>query len=435
MEMKTKIKLSVFSAFLVGSLFVTSAQEAKQEINYTDFELLQSDNEMAKRLKVSGYLQMQYQSADTAGISSFAGGNFGAGIDNRMTVRRGRVKFAYDFENAQAVMQFDITEKGLGIKDAYFSYLDPWANTLRITGGVFDRPFGYEISYSSSSRETPERSRLFQSLFPGERDLGAKLTIQAPKTSTWNFLKLDLGLFNGNGVAVETDSYKDFIGHLAVAKTSTDERLKWGVGASYYAGGYGAFSTKSYSIQEVAGVKSFKPTTIVKGEKTNRQYIGIDGQFSYDWTPGITQVRAEYLMGSQPGTLSSNASLTGAATADFFNRDFSGWYVYFIQNVLETPLQVVVKYDVYDPNTAVSANEIGVADADAATIATGSSDIKYNTLGVGINYRLTTNLKMMAYYDVVKNETTSNLPDNSTLKDLANDRKDNVFTLRFQYKF
>jgi hypothetical protein len=435
MEMKSMIKLALFSLFFVGSYTMTTAQEAKPEINYTDFELLQSDNVLAKRLKVTGYVQMQYQLADTAGISSFAGGNFSTGVDNRMTVRRGRVKFAYEYENAQAVMQFDITEKGLGIKDAYFSYLEPWANTVRLTGGVFDRPFGYEISYSSSSRETPERSRIFQSLFPGERDLGAKLTIQAPKTSPWNILKLDLGLFNGNGVAVETDSYKDFIGHLAVSKTSIDERLKWGLGASYYSGGYAAFSAKSYSMQDVAGVKSFKPTTIVKGDKTNRQYIGIDGQLSYDWTPGITQIRAEYLMGTQPGSSSSNVSLTAAATADVYNRDFSGWYVYLIQNILETPLQAVVKYDVYDPNTAVSANEIGVADTDAATVATSSSDVKYSTLGVGLNYRLTSNLKVMAYYDMVKNETTSNLPDNSTLKDLAHDRKDNVFTLRFQYKF
>jgi len=41
----------------------------------------------------------------------------------------------------------------------------------------------------------------------------------------------------------------------------------------------------------------------------------------------------------------------------------------------------------------------------------------------------------MAYYDMVTNETTINSNHGSTLKDLSKDRKDNVFTLRVQYKF
>ena len=211
------------SIFLIGVGFISAcastlmAQESETAALSSAVESLQSDNDVAKRLKISGYVQAQYQVADTAGISSVAGGNFGAGMDNRFTVRRGRVKVAYTYENALAVMQMDITEKGMAIKDAYLSLTEPWLNTLTLTGGVFDRPFGYEISYSSGSRETPERSRMFQTLFPGERDLGAKLTIQAPKTSNWNFLKLELGVLAGNGINVETDSYKDVVAHLTAS--------------------------------------------------------------------------------------------------------------------------------------------------------------------------------------------------------------------------
>jgi len=409
------------------------SQESAENTLYQDVEQLQTDNMLARKLKISGYLQVQYQKADTAGISSYAGGDFSSNVDNRIAVRRGRVKFAYDNENAQAVMQFDITEKGLAIKDAYLTILEPWLNTVSFTGGVFDRPFGYEISYSSSLRESPERSRVFQTLFPGERDLGARLSLQAPKTSRWNFLRLDLGLMNGNGTNVETDSYKDFIGHLSVVKVSSDEKWKWGMGVSCYEGGYAAPTTKSYKMSNVDGIQAFVSESIQKGDRTKRQYFGLDGQVSCDWAPGITQVRAEYLMGSQPGVAAKSGSLIAAATGDVFNRDFNGYYVYLIQDILDTPLQAVIKYDVYDPNTAVKGNEIGKTATGG--VATGAADIKYNTLGLGLNYRWSSNVKMMAYYDIVKNETTSLLPASSTLSDLANDRKDNVFTFRIQYKF
>lgn len=431
--MKTNKHLILSTLFAFACFGSTFAQESAEIPLSAAVEQLQSDNEVAKRLKITGYAQVQYQSADTAGISSMAGGNFGSGIDNRLSVRRGRVKFAYTYENALAVMQFDITEKGLGIKDAYLSLTEPWLNTVSLTGGVFDRPYGYEISYSSSSRETPERSRLFQTLFPGERDLGAKLTLQAPKTSRWNFLKLDIGLFNGNGTNVETDSYKDFIAHFAATKSSTNEKLKWGIGASYYKGGYAMSTTKVYYMSDVSGVQAFTAETVEKGDRTNREYVGVDGQFSYDWAPGITQVRAEYLTGKQPGMAASSSSLTAAASADVYNRNFNGYYIYFIQNILQSPVQAVVKYDVYDPNTAVSGNEIGQAATGA--VATSSADIKYSTLGLGLNYRFNSNVKIMAYFDMVKNETTSKIATTSTLSDLSGDRRDNVFTLRFQYKF
>lgn len=425
--------LSIFALCFLVSSNIIKAQETEEDLLPGLVEQLHSDNEVAKRLKISGYVQVQYQSADTAGNSSMAGGNFGSGIDNRFSVRRGRVKFAYTFENALAVMQFDITEKGLGIKDAYLSLTDPLLNTFSLTGGVFDRPFGYEISYSSSSRETPERSRLFQTLFPGERDLGAKLTIQAPKTSRWNFLKLDLGLINGNGTNVETDSYKDFIAHLSSTRSNSSETFKWGIGASYYLGGYAMSTTKSYSMNDVEGIEVFTSETVNKGGKSNRNYYGVDGQMSYDWLPGITQVRAEYITGNQPGLEKSTSSLTALATGDVYNRDFSGYYVYLIQNIMQSPFQAVIKYDVYDPNIAIAGEDIGKVASSG--IKTGSADIKYSTLGLGLNYRFNSNLKIMAYYDIVKNETTSNIATSSTLTDLSNDRNDNVFTLRFQYKF
>lgn len=456
--MKTKQSMLFAAALVAFSLSVPAlAQENAGTVNYSDVEQLQADNALAKKLKITGYVQTQFQKADTAGIASFAGGDFASGIDNRIAVRRGRIKFLYDNENAQAVVQFDITEKGLAIKDAFFTVLEPWMNTVSLTGGVFDRPFGYEISYSSSTRETPERSRIFQTLFPGERDLGGRLSLQAPKTSNWNFLRLDLGLIDGNGTNIETDKYKDFVGHLSATKSSADEKFKWGIGGSFYKGGFAYTTDKLYTMKSTGTEKGFVVSTVKKGEQSLRQYLGLDAQLSYDWALGITQFRGEYLMGTQPGTSSSSSSLTaanvsavskanlttGAVTTsnegkDVYSRPFAGYYAYLIQNILQTPIQAVVKYDVYDPNTLVSGNEIGSAVTGTSKM-TSAADVKYSTLGVGLNYRWSSNVKFMAYYDIVRNETTSNIADagvgTSTLKNLTKDRNDNVFTFRVQYKF
>ena len=224
------------------------------------------------------------------------------------------------------------------------------------------------------------------------------------------------------------------------------------MGASYYNGGFAATTTKLYSVKTDNGVKTFLPETVNKYDKVKREYVGVEGQIGYDWALGITQVRAEFLTGTQPATASSSSSLTAAnvssvSTADLatgkvttsnvgvdaYSRSFSGYYVYLIQDILETPFQAVVKYDLYDPNTKVSGNQIGANPANG--VATGSTDVAYSTLGVGLNYRFNSNVKIMAYYDMVKNETTSNIKKSSTLADLSTDRKDNVFTLRVQYKF
>jgi hypothetical protein len=134
-----------------------------------------------KKIKITGYIQSQFQVADGDGVGSFAGGNFAAGVHSRYLVRRGRVKVNYDNDLTQYVLQIDVTPGGVAIKDAYGSIKEPWLKTFGLTAGVFDRPFGFEISYSSSNREAPERTRMYQTLFPGERDMGAKIEITPPE--------------------------------------------------------------------------------------------------------------------------------------------------------------------------------------------------------------------------------------------------------------
>lgn len=397
---------------------------------------LEDEIKAMKKLKVSGYIQAQAQFADSNGISSFAGGDFNANTDKRFSVRRGRIKFTYDNSLSQYVLQVDVTEKGVGIKDAYVRFTDPWANAFHTTIGVFDRPFGFEIGYSSSSRESPERGRMSQTIFPGERELGAMLTFQMPKESKLHLLKIDAGMFNGTGpTAVDFDYQKDFIGRIRIDKSMKEDKFKLGLGTSYYSGGWRQGTSKVYSIAaDSVGLSAFledKDTTN-NGAILKRSYIGGDMQLSYKSGIGTTTLRAEYIMGDQPGTSSSTASPSLQPTSDTYNRSFNGAYFYFIQDIMKTKHQLVVKYDWYDPNTDVAGDEIGskVASPSGSSFqATNKQDIAYSTIGLGWIYNWDKNVKITTYYDMVTNETSKNLAGFS--KDLS----DNVVTIRVQYKF
>ncbi len=406
----------------------------------TNIENLKADFDIFKKLKISGYIQPQFQIADSNGIVSFAGGSFPKNSDNRFTVRRGRIKVAYEGEFSQFVIQIDATEKGVSLKDAYLSLKDPWLQMFTLTGGVFNRPFGFEIAYSSSLRESPERARIMQTLFPGERDLGAMLSVQPRKESRWNFIRLDLGLIAGNGVAPETDTRKDFLGHLFINRTTGNEKLKYGLGVSYYKGGYFQETKDVYEFTTlsdgITGGFVVDSTESNKGAFANREYYGLDAQLSLDWLPGITTIRGEYVRGSQPGTAKSNISpfnrsIPDLGVNDTYNRKVQGGYVYFIQNIGMSRHSIVIKYDWFDPNTDVKGDgmkaSITVGDTEIKTNLSGA-DIMYTTWGFGYNLRLTSNVKLMAYYDLVKNES-------SGIKGFTQDIKDNVFTLRLQFKF
>ncbi len=211
-----------------------------------------------EKLKVSGYIQGQAEFAQPKmGTKTGAnGGKYNADIDGkdadwytRYGVRRGRIKFQYSEKLAKGVFQLDITDKGLGFKDAYMEINEPFLKVFKLKAGIFDRPFGDEISYSSSKRESPERSLIYQKLFPDERDLGASLIIAAPKGSSLEGLKFEGGLFSGNGIRVDDNSKTDFIGHLKYEKTLSN--MSFGLGASMYSGTVNNADTVLYRMKRL----------------------------------------------------------------------------------------------------------------------------------------------------------------------------------------
>ncbi|MCD8186081.1 MAG: hypothetical protein LUD68_06415, partial [Rikenellaceae bacterium] len=111
-----KLTLLLIAALVVGS---AKAQDASIE---NRLNALEKEITKMNRLKVSGYIQAQYQWGQEDASLKVGSGNEKAGEDsfNRIGVRRGRIKFTFEEGIASAVFQLDVTDKGgVGFKDAY----------------------------------------------------------------------------------------------------------------------------------------------------------------------------------------------------------------------------------------------------------------------------------------------------------------------------
>ncbi len=417
--MKKKIMILLLSTFAaIAAVTTATAQETKTTEERVG--ALEAEVAKLKKLKISGYIQAQGQWGERA-----ASMKVGAANENpeesfsRLGIRRGRIKFTYEGGIASAVFQLDVTEKGVGFKDAYLNLKDPWVGSMAMRAGIFDRPFGYEISYSSSTRESPERSTVFQTLFPDERDLGAMLVLQAPAGSPWSIIKLEAGLFSGNGIKQETDSKRDFIGHLSLAKTWN--RFSLGAGASYYNGKVYQTYEYVYTMKDKGFV--LNDNIANAGKFAKREYFGCDLRLALRSGIGSTRLTGEYLFGTQPGLAGSAKSPNGTLPAgDTYIRDFNGGYLMLAHDIAKTPVGLVAKWDWFDPNTKVAGNGIGLN-------GTTKTDLRQYTLGLGAIWYMNSALRLTAYYEINRNETSS------SVEDMTKDLKNNLFTLRLQYKF
>ncbi|MEG1934982.1 MAG: hypothetical protein RR141_03235 [Rikenellaceae bacterium] len=377
-------------------------------------------------LKISGYIQAQWQLAEGEGQpGATQGSTFPLKSNNIFSIRRARVKFDYTYGIAKGVFQVDVTEKGVKLKDAYVA-LQSKNKIVGATAGVFDRPFGYEISYSSSLRETPERSRFYQILMPDERDMGVKTTFQGKEKTFLGNFNLNAGVFSGNAVNAETDSRKDIIAHIAYK--NSNKNITYGAGASLYIGG--VLNTQNIGYDFDKKTKKFIEKNDVIDQYSKRNYYGFDAQFSAKTTYGLTTLRAEYVWGQQPGRQLYSDSPKSLTTEPIYNRRFSGYSIYLIQQVMQYPVSVVLRLDSFDPNSQIKGNDIGVRNSN-----TGAGDITFTTLATGLVYQINKAFKLMACYETVWNETSSNLYSTEKYKNFASQIADNLLTIRAQVKF
>jgi hypothetical protein len=412
-----------------------SLKQAVSEINKTV--------EVLKRIKVTGWVQAQYQWAEEKGAANFDGGNFSKYSDQRFMIRRGRVKFTYTHNLSQFVLQLNGSERGVNLVEIFAKVTDPWTKSFSLQAGVMNRPFGFEIEQSSQLRESPERSRYTQILMPNERDLGAKIIFEPGKDKKWYGFRIDAGFYNGQGIAVpgtssvigpyvndgvnEFDGIKDFIGRIFYYKNSKDEKYRYGIGMSHYNGGIANSTNIFYELDGNSYVAADTTSQSFIGKSAKRKYTGAELFFSVKSVLGKTTVRGEYIYGTQPGLKDDSRSLAALplnayAKRATYMRDFNGSYAYLIQRIGQTKHELVLKYEWYDPNTKIKGTDLNSANG------IGAGDVKYTALGMGYNYYYDEHILFMFHYNQVKNEKTN-------VSGYTKDLGDNIFTIRMQYRF
>lgn len=423
------ITVLCFWGVLKGHSQEISNDSLQKSINHLNKEV-----DILKRLKINGWIQAQYQVADSAGVDNLDGGKFPTNVDSRFMIRRGRFKLTYDHNNVQYVMQLNMTERFINIADIYAKYTEPYTKWLSLQMGVMNRPFGYDIQLSSQYRESPERARYTQILTPNERDMGAEIIVEAPKNSKYHGLSFTSGFFNGTGLTIpavnisDIDSKKDLISRLAYYSSYNQGKNKYGLGVSNYYGYERAATANVFDqvvLNDVNEKEFTKSDNIIDktGKYSKRIYTGFEALYSFKTFLGTTTLRGEYVFGQQPGSKGSTRSPQELTVGDTYLRKFDGFYAYFIQRIGESKHDVSLKYEWYDPNTEISGNNINIKNNFSA------ADIKYSALGLTYIFNLNVNYKIMLNYNMVTNETSKNLVGYS--KDL----KDNIFTARVQIRF
>ncbi|HEV8080241.1 MAG TPA: porin [Chitinophagaceae bacterium] len=437
--MNTRLRFLFTLLFLITT-YVAKAQFLMDLIDTTT-DMGKSVLSVSKRfdnIRIGGYIQPQFQLAESKGAKSFSGGDFAPNVNNRFMLRRGRIRFDYIHFNknikpsVQFVFQFDGTERGVFIRDFWGRIFENKYKLFAFTAGMFARPFSYELNLSSSDRESPERGRMSQILMKTERDLGAMLSFEPRiKDHPLKYLKIDAGFFNGQGLSATTDydSHKDFIARVGLKPFPLTKNIRLSLAASHLNGGILQNTKYLYKIDNSVNNKIFIIDSFNNniGRIAPRKYYGADMQLKIKNNGnGFTELRAEYIFGTQTSfanTTETPAALPTDNTTAFYIRRFNGAYFYLLQNIFNIKHQLGIKYDWYDPNSDVKENEIGKPGSNI-----NEANIKFSTLGFGYIHYINDNLKLVLWYDKVWNEKTQ-------IPAYASDIKDNVFTCRLQFRF
>lgn len=417
-KMKTKALIVLMLALALGAVRL-SAQTSKdstltpQEIKdrldgiSENLNTLNGDVAILKWLKASGYLQFRYEYNDTSksasALTTTSSNNPNA---NNFYIRRGRIKFTMQpNQSSKYVIYFDASKNTIALKEAYAELYHKFSDQMfTLTAGQFNIPFGYEIEYSSSKRDFPERSLAENNLFKGERDRGLNLTWNAPK-----YLQLNVAVLNGYGIEDSRNTWfdptkgKDFIGRAKVKLGMLDVGLSTYLGKTFVPGTPSVaavpgsttwYDANHNGIVDSAETKTTDPKAAVAatpGVEYDKNRVGLDAQLYLDILPiGGTGIRGEFY---------------GARDKGLIER---GWYGWISQN-LGTKFAGAVRYDYWDPNVAALNNAVG-------------------TYSLAFHYFYDANVRITAAYDIAQT-----LDGKSTFSKYSGNVKRNRFTLQFQY--
>ncbi len=334
----------------------------------------------ASNLKVSGFVQGRYEWHDDSvnGWDTKSGGP-ASSTKSTFYVRRARLDTSYAGKNAELVLQLDAAGDSVGVRDAEAAFVDTWTPLkLRVSVGQFKYAFGYELQQGDPPREMPERSRMIQQFFPGERDRGLKIQ------GRYQMLRFQLALVNGNGVqdpifksGKDSNAWLDFVGRVGVDSSTLSGGLSW------YYGGSSVYNPSSSTDTNPINLKRYA-----------RLRAGADVQANI----AIPSLGNLSLRGELIFSRDKNKDYNGVAADKCQDRVGLGWSAIAAQNI-GSMLGAVVRVDAYDPilQSVIDDTCVG-ADGKAGPYITAGID-RVITYGGGLLFHVSPNLKATFVYE------------------------------------
>ena len=262
----------------------------------------------SRQMQLSGYTQFRFQSFQESGKKD--------GFD----IRRARLDLKGNITPWFLYrVQADLVDKPKMI-DAYGEI--KIADYFSITAGQFKVPFSLENLTSSNKLEMIDRSQVVEALVArgkdvignqNGRDIGIQISGTIIKLKGLPLVEYRLGVFNGSGINVAdtANGSKDIAGRLIFTPIK---------GLSFGGGFYNGWD------------KAIKPDVPGKSQVRNR--IGLE--LSYVTTR--FSLKGEYISGKDGKT----------------SKD--GWYIQSGYFIIPLKLQILVRYDAFNPNTSSHYN-------------------------------------------------------------------------------
>lgn len=314
-------------------------------------------------LVFSGYVQGQYETNQASEDQIQQGGVLLN--QDRFSIRRARLRVDRAWTWASTTIEVDgntVRGPSFGLRRAEVSLLwrnpepgaPPW---VRLTGGLSEIPFGYELTDSARNRYFMERSTGSLALFPGEPDVGVRLS------GGVSFFRYALAALNGEPIddrpgryAGDPTAAKDLVGRVGIETRPRDDLRVTG-GVSFLTGkGFhrGTEATKNSvvwrDLNENGSVDGGEITAVpgtaaTPSQTFNRWAFGADLGFTLDTPIGKTRLYGEVFVAQNAdrGLVAADPIATGSDVREI------GFYGAFVQEISRYGV-VGFRLDRYDPN-------------------------------------------------------------------------------------
>ena len=309
-----------------------------------------------EKIKLSGFIQAQYvaNQASSDGVDSQGRPE----NNDRFEVRRARLKLTYSDDPAEGILHIDALPTGFRVLEAEASGKLKWQGDAytKLTAGLFRIPFGWELQESMSVHPFPERSLWANRMFPGVRDIGARVWGAA-----WNeALIYQVALQNGNPIGdsvfpgLDPNGFKDVTARVGTKRGVLRAGVSGLIGEGYLPPVEDDPSTAD--VDEAQGPINY-----------SRWAAGVDVVLAFDLAPlGELGLYAEAVYAKNldrsnarnlPAVVFEDDDGVEVATGEVQDANQLGWYFGVLQH-LGDPFALGARVEYFDHDVDVDDDQL-----------------------------------------------------------------------------